>query len=233
MRNVTVLILVLASGLALAACGGKATITGIVEDTQGNPIADAAATVEGSTAMGTSDATGHFSVAWLPGTLRVVVGKPGYLSYSADVEALEAKEYDLGTIQLQRTPPEKGLWLFDGGEFTPVARVGIERQAKGLERNYCLTAPGEPTRVPAGDVVFFDWSQLDRHLIRLSENGCAGVSAGPPKYETIVDDDLGETVDELADDMKLRKVRLDPGRYVYADWTNGWFRSEGSFFQVQ
>ena len=86
---------------------------------------------------------------------------------------------------------------------------------------------------PAGAQVFFDHSQMDRHLIRLDENNCAGVSAGPPKYETLMDDDLDEQVEELTDEMKLRSVTLTPGRYVFADWTNGWFRSEASYFQVQ
>ncbi len=221
-------------GLIVIGCGGKAKFEGTVVDTGGNPIADAAATVEGSTAVGMSDSTGKFSVAWTPGTYNIVVGKSGYLSYATEVEATEAGTFDMGTIELQPTPPDKGLWLFDNNQFTQLARVAIVKESKGLERSYCIPAgAGEPTLVPAGDVQFFDWSQLDRHLIRLTDKNCAGQSAGPPKYETVVDDSIKDEVKNLSDDQKLRTVTLTPGSYVYADWTNGWFRTQASYFQVK
>ena len=221
-------------GLFLASCGGKAQFEGIVMDTAGNPIADAAATVEGTRAMGMSDSAGKFSMAWTPGTYNIVVGKSGYLSYAKEMVADEAGTFDLGTIELQPTPPGKGLWLFDNNTFTELARVGIVKESKGLSRSYCVPdGAGEPTLVPAGEVEFFDWSQLDRHLIRLTDKNCAGQSAGPPKYETVVDDAVKDEVKTLADDQKLRTVTLTPGSYVYADWTNGWFRTQASYFLVK
>jgi len=219
------------AGLALAGCGGKASIVGTVVDTMGNPISDAAATIEGSTAVGMTDSSGKFSVSWMPGTHKVMVGKAGYLSFSIELAAEEAIEYDLGTIELQATPPDKGLWLYDSGTFTGIARTPLEKAARGKGRQFCLPAGAvEPTQVPAGDVVFFDWSQMDRHLIRLTEDGCAGIRE---TSRWVLDDELGEASEIVADDMKLRRVTLTPGRYVYADWTNGWFRSEASFFQVE
>ncbi len=237
MRGIPSTVALLVLGLWGAACGSRATITGVVQDTEGTAIADAAATIEGSTAVGLSDATGAFKVSWTPGAYRVVVGKGGYLSHTADVDTTTTTEVDLGTVELQATPPEKGLHLFAGGAFTPIGRAPIEKTARGLDRNYCLPAGvGEPTVVPAGEIAFFDWSHLDRHLIRLQEKdgkNCAGVSAGSPRYETVIDDDLQENVETLTDDMKMRRVNLPAGHYVYADWTNGWFKSEGSYFQVQ
>ncbi len=231
MRTLLTWGLVALFGLTLAACGSKANIHGIVTDVDGNPIGDAAATIEGSTAVGMSGATGAFSVSWMPGSHKVVVGKAGYLSFSTEVEASEAGDYDLGTIQLQPTPPDKGLWLYDSASFTAIQRVVLEKGARGKGRTFCLIEGSpEPTSVPAGDVVFFDWSQLERHLIRMTEDQCAGIRE---TSRWIIDDDLGETVDDLVDDMKLRKVTLEPGHYVYADWTNGWFRSEASYFQVK
>jgi len=231
MRTVVTTALLALFGLALSACGSKANIHGVVTDVDGTPIADAAATIAGSTAVGMSSATGEFSVAWMPGSHEVMVGKLGYLSYATTVEATEAVDYDLGTIQLQPTPPDKGLWLYDSATFTPIERVILEKGARGKGRTFCLVegAP-EPTQVPAGDVVFFDWSQLERHLIRLTEENCAGIRE---TSRWIIDDELGESVDALADNMKLRKVTLTPGHYIYADWTNGWFRSEASYFQVK
>jgi hypothetical protein len=231
MRTLLTWGLVALFGLALAACGNKANLHGIVTDVDGSPIGDAAATIEGSTAVGMSGATGEFSVAWMPGSHKVVVGKVGYLSYSTTVEATEAGDYDLGTIQLQPTPPDKGLWLYDSSAFTTIQRVVLEKGARGKGRTFCLIegAP-DPTQVPAGDVMFFDWSQLERHLIRMTEDQCAGIRE---TSRWIIDDELGEVVDVIADDMKLRKVTLEPGHYVYADWTNGWFRSEASYFQVK
>ena len=218
-------------GVVLAGCGGKATIVGSVADTMGNPITDAAATIEGSTAVGMTDSAGQFSVSWMPGTHKLMVGKAGFLSYSVEVEAAEAVEYDLGAIELQATPPNKGLWLYDSGAFTGIARTPLEKAARGKGRQFCLPAGViEPTQVPAGDVVFFDWSQMDRHLLRLTEEGCAGIRE---TSRWILDDELGEASEEIADDMRLRTVQLTPGRYVYADWTNGWFRSEASYFQVK
>ena len=231
MRTLAMASLLALCGLTWTACGGKANIHGIVTDVDGNPIGDAAATIEGSTAVGMSGSTGEFSLAWMPGTHKVVVGKIGHLSYSTTVEAAEAGDYDLGTIQLQPTPPDKGLWLYDNSQFSPIARVVLEKGARGKGRTFCLIegAP-DPTQVPAGDVVFFDWSQLERRLIRLTEGNCAGIRE---TSQWIIDDDLGESVEGLVDDMKLRKVTLTPGHYIYADWTNGWFRSEASYLQVK
>lgn len=221
----------LLAGLVLASCGSRATIVGTVQDTEGNPVSDAAATLEGTTAVDTSDASGRFSVSDAPGSYTLLVGKGGYLSYSSPVDASEAIEYDMGTIQLQATPPDKGLWLYDQGNFSPIARVVIEKTPRGAGRTYCLAAGmSEPTQVPAGDVTFFDWSQMDRHLIRMTEEKCAGIRK---TSRWIIDDDLGETVDDVAEDMKMRKVKLTPGHYIYADWTNGWFRAEASYFQVK
>ncbi len=237
MRGVSSWAIIFAAGIWIAACGSKPSITGVVQDTLGNPIVDAAATIEGSTAVGMSDATGAFEVSWMAGVHKVVVGKAGYLSYTAEVDTTVTELVDLGTVKLQRTPPEKGLFMFSGDGFVPIGRVPVEKSARGLARNYCLPAGlPEPAVVPAGELAFFDWSQLDRHLIRMQEKDgklCAGVSAGSPRYETIVDDDLQENVEVLTDDMKMRRVNLPPGQYLYADWTNGWFRSEGSHFQVQ
>ena len=237
MRQALNLVVLVGLGLWLAACGNKATITGVVQDTLGTPLTDAAATITGSTAMGMSDASGSFEVAWTPGVHQVVIGKGGYLSHTAEVDTTTTELVDLGTIKLQQTPPEKGLFLFDENGFTAIGRVPVEKTARGLNRNYCLPA-GLPdfTVVSAGELAFFDRSQIDRHLIRLQDKDgkkCAGLGAGSPRYETIVDDDLHENVDELTDDMKMRRVNLPPGEYIYADWTNGWFRSEGSAFQVK
>ncbi|MDP7111132.1 MAG: carboxypeptidase-like regulatory domain-containing protein [Myxococcota bacterium] len=230
-------VVLLAVGLWIAACGSRANITGVVQDTEGVPLAEAAATIEGSTAVGLADGTGAFKVSWIPGSYRVVVGKSGYLSHTADVDTTAVTELDLGTVTLQATPPEKGLFLFADGTFTAIGRAPIEKTARGLDRNYCApVGVGDPTVVPAGEIAFFDWSHLDRHLIRLQDKdgkACAGISAGSPRYETVIDDDLQENVETLTDDMKMRRVNLPPGGYVYADWTNGWFKSEGSYFQVQ
>jgi hypothetical protein len=237
MRRIPSTVVLLFAGLWIAACGSRATITGVVQDTEGTPLAEAAATIEGSTAVGLSDAVGAFKVSWTPGAYRVVVGKGGYLSHTADVDTTTVTELDLGTVELQATPPEKGLFLFADGVFTPIGRAPIEKTARGLDRNYCTPAGfGEPTAVPAGEIAFFDWSHLDRHLIRLQDKegkACAGISAGSPRYETVIDDELQENVETLTDSMKMRRVNLPPGGYVYADWTNGWFKSEGSYFQVQ
>ncbi len=213
---------VLALGLGLAACGGKATIEGTVQDTLGNPIEEAAATIEGSTAVGMSDATGKFSVSWMPGeTMKVVVAKNGYLSHTAEVQATEAGTYDVGTVQLQPQPPDKGLWLWDNNEFTRITDSYLQRGKVDRTTGWCLPDnPGEPTQVPAGDVTFFDWSDQDRHLVRLDEKGCAGLRE---TEKWVVDDQIEETVEELREDMYLRRVKLTPGRYVYADWTGGFF----------
>jgi len=82
MRTVVTTALLALFGLALSACGSKANIHGVVTDVDGTPIADAAATIAGSTAVGMSSATGEFSVAWMPGSHEVMVGKLGYLSYA-------------------------------------------------------------------------------------------------------------------------------------------------------
>ncbi len=227
----TIVVAALALGGLLAGCGTKVTISGVVQDVDGNPIPDAAAAVIGTTDVGMSDATGAFSLSTAPGDLSLSVGKLGYLSYSAELVATEAGEADLGTLQLQPTPPDKGLWLYDSGTFTPIARTVLEHQPRGKGRQHCLPqGAAEATVVPAGDVVFFDYSQMERHLVRLTEGDCAGVRESE---RWILDDELGEEVEGLTDDMKLRRVTLTPGRYVYADWTNGWFRSEASLLEVK
>jgi hypothetical protein len=227
----TLAVAALALGGLLGGCGSKVSINGTVQDVDGNPIADAAAAVVGTTDVSMSDATGVFSVSTAPGDLSVSVGKLGYLSYSAELVATEAGEADLGTIQLQPTPPSKGLWLYDSGAFTQIARTALEHQPRGKGRQHCLPeGASEATIVPAGDVVFFDYSHMERHLVRLTEGDCAGVRE---TERWILDDELGEKVEGLTDDMKLRRVTLTPGRYVYADWTNGWFRSEASLFEVK
>ncbi len=233
-RNVAVLF---GLGLWIVACGSKPTVTGVVQDTHGALIENATAMVTGSTTVAESDASGTFLVSYMAGVHQVVISKNGYLSETIEVDTTATEQVDVGTIQLQRTPPEKGLFLFDAAGFTAIGRVPVDKTARGLHRNYCLPDGLPPfTEVPAGELAFFDWSQIDRHLIRLQDKDgkkCAGVGAGSPRYETIVDDDLHETVDELTDDMKLRRVNLPKGEYIYADWTNGWFRSEGSAFVVQ
>ena len=233
MKKILYLAGVVGLGLWVAACGGKATIEGTVLDTLGNPLDGAAVTIEGSTAVGMSDSSGKFSVSWVPGeTLKVVAAKIGYLSHSVEVQASEAGTYDVGTIELQPQPPDKGLWLWDNNVFTRITDSFLERGKADKTVGWCLPAnPGDPTPVPGGDVVFFDWSDQDRHLVRLDEKGCAGTR----KTESwLVDDDIEQTTEELRDDMYLRKAKLTPGRYVYADWTGGFFsRGTSCYFVVK
>ena len=132
------------------------------------------------------------------------------------------------------TPPAPGIWWWHDGEFNALTRVAIVKRADGLARAYCVAEDAAPpAELPAGELQFIDHGRIERKLLRLDAEGCAGVPGPPPDHAIQLDGELGEEVLPGLEGLMLRKVTLAPGAYVYADWTTRWFREEASSFVVK
>ncbi len=208
MRTLLGMLVVL--GVALAGCGGRGDAR----------TGEGAQPAEGTELAGPTAAPAEGQ--------GLLLGDP------MDLLAAEAAEgQEVALIPLPE-PPSPGLWWWHDGEFTALARVAIVKRAQGAARAYCLDEdPPPPTELPAGALEFLDSGSFERKLLRLDGDRCAGVPGPPPDSVIRLDADLGEQIMPGTEGRLLRRVTLQPGEYVYADWATRWFREEASFFVVR
>lgn len=221
--------------LPLLACGGMA-IDGEVVDTTGSPMADVSVTVFGQPCATRTDEKGRFSLTCTPGEYRVVIGEAGYVPVEEDVAATERERYDIGKKVLIKIPEDKGLFLFQGEAYQPLApgRLGrqLTKQGKETLRAFCLdTEQSQPTELTPGVYNFFDHAHIGWRPFKLDEEGCAYRDRKNEQHQWTVEYREKAQYEEIGldgeDTKTIARIAFEEGDYFIADWKGFFTAPEG------
>lgn len=141
-----------------------ANLTGIVRDTQGNPIIGATVLETGTSNGTTTDGTGRFALTVaIPSTARLEISYLGYESLHLTVGSRTRFE-----IMLRESTAEI--------EQVVVAALGIKRSEKALAYTVAQVAPEDVTMVKDANFVNALSGKVAGAVINPSSSGVGGVS---------------------------------------------------------
>jgi uncharacterized membrane protein len=95
----TILVLAIITG-----CGKKAEIAGSVLDDLGNPVEGAVVKITNTAFTSATDKKGAYSINYVPGTVRMVVSKPGYASSAKEFNIAIETRFPAETVVLEHNP---------------------------------------------------------------------------------------------------------------------------------
>jgi hypothetical protein len=143
--------------VALAGCGERVTVTGIVRDNFGAPVEGAQVTVDGRDVAATA-ADGTFRFDYAPGRVPFLVEGEGYVPAEYSLAIARAEEPPLEVV-VQRLPPEPGLWAVGAEDYVPLrncSQVGQTVNAADVRYLIDKGVPAELVPGEDGTVTFVD-----------------------------------------------------------------------------
>jgi Carboxypeptidase regulatory-like domain len=215
----------------VTAAPGIAALTGKVLDGFGKPLAGATVSVANTTFSSSTGIDGGYSVAYVPGGIRVIYSKEGYYQANLDLQISVSSNYPVQDVTLWLVPPGKGFYWINQGAYVPVAGARLNshhsstesRDRWGVELLTTLntwSALGQPTVISAGsngEVAFLDNDGLYNHCLRMTPTGVflQGKEVGlgsENKFDYAI---MPEQFRDIAPGVCLRSSRLEPGPYVF------------------
>lgn len=107
--------------LALAGCGDKARIEGVVLDNFSQPVAGVEVQIAGTTLAVETDARGRYAIPYYPGSVRVVYRKGGYQQASREFKVTGETVIPAEPVGLFKHPPKgQGVWFEAAAEYVPL-----------------------------------------------------------------------------------------------------------------
>jgi len=161
--------------VALAGCGERATVTGVVRDNFGAPVEGAQVTVDGR-AMAATAADGTFRFDYAPGRVPFLIEGEGYAPAEYSLAIAREEEPPL-EIVVQRMPPEPGLWAVGAEGYLALRNCSqVAQPVNAADMRYLVDKgiPAELTPNEAGAVTFVDTGEpvggLGTRMARVGTN---------------------------------------------------------------
>jgi hypothetical protein len=219
LRKVPVFVItVLFTAGVLFAFGGG-TIRGRIIDGFGKPIASAniVSVSNGLKSKAISESTGNFSIGYTSGSIKLAFSKEGYVPIQVPLTLNEEMDLSLDDITLWKVPPRGGLFVVGGDDYTEINRVEYYSESSSKERRFYIK--GSPTLIRGSDFRILDF-QTDSPLVtgktlyNVDSKGSLGSVIFYPSQKYALDK-RDDSYAKIADNLGMRTVNLQPGRYFY------------------
>lgn len=118
----------------LSGCGEKAIVHGTVKDNFGHPIAGVTVSIANSAFTASTDSSGDYEIAYVPGNFSVEFAKTGYAEIQVPLNISEKADYPMREVTLTKLPPSGGVFLQGTNNYVPlaVARVASRSASSGF-----------------------------------------------------------------------------------------------------
>lgn len=222
--------LVLSTAILQLACGPKAQIAGEVRDGFGQPLPGVEVTIPATAFKAVSGSDGRFVMPFAPGRFSVQFAKPGYTAHSLAQDVAVETKVPLAPVALYKLPESQGLWAFGARDYVPVQPVKL--QVTGGDRtnfawSYQKTyrVGGQFAQLPRQTPHRF-MAQVPGQLVLVKVSSAGVVATRSENFMGFGEDTvkaLKDTVQTIAEDLSLREVELQPGRYAYVKFEGDLF----------
>jgi len=206
----------------------SATISGVVKDGKGNPVAGATVNLYGIKASTTTSATGTFSmtVTWSAGSYYVIVSKPGYVNARADFKVTISRvlNFIIYIYQATLTPNYLNVVL----NHLPTANANGPYSAEATD---AISFSSSGSTDPDGFIIQYLWNFGDGATSADANPSHAYAEPGTYTVSLRVDDDSGasHTVSTSATISPKPPIAEANGPYTGGATDSIEFSSEGSY----
>jgi len=115
--------------LGLASCESTPKIAGHVKDFWGAPVSGAKITIVGSAFEDTTDASGQYSVQYVPGSIDLLCTKPGFEEEHKHLNISTPSRFPADDITLMPLPAQTGIALLGKTGLQNIAPAAVMHQA--------------------------------------------------------------------------------------------------------
>ncbi len=98
----------------------KAVITGRVYDSFEKPLTDVNINIDGTEFYATTDSKGEYSIEYVPGDIKVLFSKQGYIDTMFAVNIATESKFPAKKINMYKIPKQQGIFLFGKDDFKPI-----------------------------------------------------------------------------------------------------------------
>lgn len=219
MRKVSVLIIIMLFTAGVVYAFGGGNLRGRIIDGFGNPIASAniVSVSNGLKSKATSESTGNFSLGYTSGSIKLTFSKEGYVPVQIPLTLHEEMDLSLDDITLWGVPPKGGLFVVGNNNYTEINKVEYYSESNSKERRFYVK--GSPTLIKGQDFRILDFETdnplvIGKTLYTVDSKGSVGSVIFYPSQKYALNK-TGDTYAKIADNLGMRKVNLQPGRYFY------------------
>lgn len=109
----------------LEGCRGRPQISGEIRDNFGLPLAGAQVEVAGTAFAATTGRDGTYTIAYVPGAIKLEVSKDGYVPAGLELNVAVETRVPAKAITLYKKPPGQGLYFVGASDYVPLTRVRL------------------------------------------------------------------------------------------------------------
>lgn len=214
------------------------TINGIVIDGFGKPLDGVSVNVQinETNFKANTDVEGRYKVNYLQGNVKISYSKAGYTTIQLQpVNLSEITELNLNPVTLWKYPERGGLYLVSSENYEEIGKNALFAEKQGNVLKFFVK--GNPTSIAHGDLTIMDYQDdnplvIGKTLYIVHDNNLIGSLGDGVSGQTI--DLANDEYIKIVDNVGLRILKLDSGRYFYstATLTNRTRMAEGYFFEI-
>ncbi len=230
------LILIAGSLIGLMTGCQQTAIEGTVIDEFGQPLTGVSVKVIGTQFEDQTDNSGQYSVGYVPGEFTVHISKSGYSDTTFSVNIATESLLPIQTYPIYKMPEEKGIFFIDKEGYQPLTRLDIQKSqySSGDYWNYetitsyfttFLDVDVVAIQVSEKPLVFMDTDLVNQVLFRClrneeEEDVILEVSSKLASFGSQAQANTpAETYQIFKDGAAVRFVDLDPGNYIFVDYS--------------
>lgn len=215
--------------VCLGGCGKKERIEGTVQDVFGNPLKDVTIKIENSTFTSVTDNSGHYSLDYAPGSIKLIFSKDGYTTMNLDLNIQQKAHYPAELMVLYPIPEESGMFYIDTEKkqlvkLKPNGKV-VEKKTKNkgfsltMNYRYSVKYSNPVLTIKPGKAQFIDKIPYLIKISKVHENdviyeGNLNMFERHDKYSGFIKDSSSKLGKE---GLLVRTVDLSAGSYAWVE----------------
>lgn len=227
--------------VCLGGCGKKKRIEGTVYDVFGNPLKDVTVKIEKTTFTAITDNSGHYSLEYAPGPIKLIFSKDGYTTMSLNLNIQQKVHYPAEPVVLYPIPKDSGMFYIDFErkqlvKIEPNCKVVVTKtQNQGYllptwNYHYSVKCSNPAITIKPGKAQFIDKiPHYGINIFRVNKNGIifdadlvnlspmGGMDIDRVKHSGFIKDSFSELGKE---GLLVRTVDLSPGSYAWVEMFN-------------
>jgi len=225
--NNTSLILLVGLSLFLIIGCSKPVIEGKVVDYYNHPVAGVNVSVQGTQFNSVTDASGGYSIGYVPGKVQLKFVKAGYVETSKIFDIATESTFPAEQTQLMKLPANKGVWFIGDNDYTDISTGNLIENETLLDQYYNpslkslnINVSAKFTILPLRSSYKFLISSAEKVLlVKLLDRDLAYYRNADGSYEkvNILRENSNE---EISPSISVRTVSLGMGEYAYIRFLN-------------
>ena len=132
-KNVGYSIVILSLLITVISCK-RTTIEGKIIDGFGKPVKGATVKVAGTQFTSQTDASGEYSVGYVPGNIKVLITKEGFTDTSFSVTIATESIFPAETTSIFEIPKEIGIFVMQDGGYVPLTKGEVSHNTVNIEK---------------------------------------------------------------------------------------------------